>query len=129
MYALQAQLYQPAPDRKPFDQYLGDIVGDRSVGMFVARTEQIVGQLLCRVVTEPGRRYGLIGGVVVDASARGQGVARQLLASAYGYAKDVGCATVELTTRKPEAQVLYLSEQFEPVPTTVLRRNVQPSDY
>jgi GNAT superfamily N-acetyltransferase len=108
--------------RTIFDAYLSEIAVDERVGLFVARTEMIVGQLVCTVVTEPGKRYAAIGGVVVDEQQRGQGVARQLLAVSYEFAREHGCETLELTTSRPGAQSLYASEGFVPVMTTVMKK-------
>jgi GNAT superfamily N-acetyltransferase len=122
LFALQAQLYRTPVSRPVFDVCLSEIALDERAGLFVARTEAVVGQLVCTVVTEPGKRYGLIGGVVVDERQRGQGIAKQLLALSYKFATEQGCEALELTTSRPGARSLYASEGFGTVDTTVMRR-------
>ncbi len=55
----------------------------------------------------------------VDPDCRGQGIGRALMEVVEGAARDLGLAALRLTTgdRQPEAEALYRSTGWEPVPT------------
>ncbi|MCA9330492.1 GNAT family N-acetyltransferase [Candidatus Saccharibacteria bacterium] len=73
LFALARQLYGLSLSRSEHEVNVATILDSPDRWLFVARADRIVGQLVCQKTVEPGVRYGLIGGVVVDESMRGRG--------------------------------------------------------
>jgi putative acetyltransferase len=88
---------------------------DPAVTFFVARAAgRAVG--CCALVRKDG--YGEIKRMFVDEAARGQGVARRLLAVVEQAARSAGLSALKLETgtRQLEAQRLYRSSGFRDIP-------------
>jgi ribosomal protein S18 acetylase RimI-like enzyme len=109
-----------APDRDTLNRVVGSAVNT----VLVARSEgSIVGTLtLVTVPTLTGTR-SRIEDVVVDESARGQGVGEALTRSALDYAREAGAESVELTSRasRVAANRLYRRLGFQPRESNLYR--------
>jgi GNAT superfamily N-acetyltransferase len=70
-----------------------------------------------------------IAGLIVDATERGQGIGRQLVAAAAAWAEARGCASVRVRTNviRERAQAFYAREGFREVKTQkVLQKTLAP---
>ena len=87
---------------------------------------EIVGMLTLAVFRIPTGVRSRIEDVVVDASARGQGVGEALVLAALDRAYDAGARTVDLTSRpsREVANRLYKRIGFEPRDTNVYRYKI-----
>lgn len=121
LFGLACQLYGPSLLRPEHDVNVSAIVDSPDRCLYVARTDRICGQLVLQTIVETGMRYGLIGGVVVDESMRGRGVAGSLIDAAVGYAHQLGISRFDLTSSNPRAQSVYAGYGFEPYDTQVMR--------
>lgn len=103
------------------------IVSDSGTTLFVAeRDDKIVGTLTLHVFETATGCRAWIEDVVVDESARRQGVADQLTGAALERAQQLGARTVDLTSRptREAANRLYERLGFERRDTNVYRKSV-----
>ena len=110
----------PAPDAARIEE----LVGSASSTVVVAHTDgELLGVLVLAVFPTLTGRRAWIEDVVVDESARGQGVGAALVREALRLAADAGVRSVELTSRPSRAAAnrLYQRLGFEPRETTVYR--------
>ena len=111
----------PPPSREALE----DIVAATSTDVFVASDDEgnIVGTSTLAVFRIPTGRRAWIGDVVVDEAAAGQGVGGALTRAMVDRAAELGCTTVDLTSRPSRAAAnrLYLREGFEVRETNVYR--------
>jgi ribosomal protein S18 acetylase RimI-like enzyme len=108
----------------PSAQELEAIVVSPSTSLLVARDgERIAGTLTLAVFRIPTGLRAWIEDVVVDESARGQGVGEALTRKAVELARSAGARSVELTSRptREAANRLYRRLGFEERETNVLR--------
>jgi ribosomal protein S18 acetylase RimI-like enzyme len=123
--ALIPQLSSSAPPT-PKDA-LARIVADPGADLFVARDDgHVVGMLTLITFEIPTAVRAWIEDVVVDAAARGQGVAAALVQAALDRAAARGARTVDLTSRpdREAANRLYVRMGFDTRATNVYRRNL-----
>ena len=95
---------------------LEELAASPGTTLFVARDgDAIVGMLTLILYRVPTGLRGFIHDVVVDESARGQGVGEALTREALGLAETAGARTVELTARgeREAANRLYRRLGFE----------------
>jgi ribosomal protein S18 acetylase RimI-like enzyme len=105
-------------------EQLGQIVHSPSTSVLIARDGgAIVGTLTLAVFRIPTGVRAWIEDVVVDESARGQGVGEALTLEAVELARAAGARSVELTSRptRESANRLYRRLGFEERETNVLR--------
>jgi len=110
----------PPPDR----EQLAEIVESPATVLLVARLDgEIVGSLTLALFRIPTAMRAWIEDVVVDESARGQGVGELLNRAALDHARAAGAKTVDLTSRptREAANRLYERLGFEPRDTNVYR--------
>jgi ribosomal protein S18 acetylase RimI-like enzyme len=122
---LVPQLSSSSPP--PGAEALEHIVASPDATLFVARDgDRIVGMLTLITFEIPTAARAWIEDVVVDESARGQGVAAELVKAALDRATEVGVRTVDLTSRpdREAANRLYARMGFEQRVTNVYRRNL-----
>lgn len=120
---LACQLYRNPPEQLDVERHVCQIVDSVDRRLYVARAaDSIVGQLVCNTIIEPGIRYGFLGGVVVDESFRGRGIASGLVQAAVAREELDGIGRIDLTSSNPAAQSVYIALGFRPVATTVMRR-------
>jgi ribosomal protein S18 acetylase RimI-like enzyme len=107
------------------------IVADPGTTLFVARDDgRVVGMLTLVTFEIPTAVRAWIEDVVVDDSARGQGVAASLVQAALKRAEARGARTVDLTSRpdREAANRLYVRMGFETRATNVYRRTLDTGD-
>ena len=96
---------------------LADLVRDSSSTLMVARNEkqEIVGALTLAVYRVPTGIRSIIEDVIVDNSARGQGVGEALMLRAIEIAKEKGAGNISLTSNplRESANRLYLRVGFK----------------
>jgi len=96
---------------------LADLVRDSSSTLMVARNEkqEIVGALTLAVYRVPTGIRSIIEDVIVDASARGQGIGEALMQRAIEIAKEKGAGNISLTSNplRESANRLYLRVGFK----------------
>ena len=96
---------------------LHDLVRDTSSTLMVARNDQnqIVGALTLAVYHVPTGIRSIIEDVVVDGSARGQGIGEALMRHAIELAKEKGAGNISLTSNplRESANRLYLRVGFK----------------
>ncbi|HTA08114.1 MAG TPA: GNAT family N-acetyltransferase [Streptosporangiaceae bacterium] len=118
-------LPQVSRSAKPLDaSALATIVASPAVTVLVARSEgQIVGSLTLAMFPVPSGLRAWIEDVVVDNSARGQGVGGLLISEALRLAREARARTVDLTTRptREAAGRLYERAGFQQRETRVYR--------
>ncbi|MGQ4515026.1 GNAT family N-acetyltransferase [Streptomyces sp. DW26H14] len=119
-------LPQLSSGAKPLDEEaLVRIVGCETNRVLVARGDggRIVGTLTLVVFPVPSGVRARVEDVVVDAEARGQGVAGELSRYALGLAGEAGARSVDLTSRPERAAANRLYERlgFERRESTVYR--------
>ena len=111
----------PPPDR----DCLVDIVSAPATDLFVATDDDgvILGTATLATFRIPTGRRAWIEDVVVDDAARGKGVGGLLTRAMIDRAEELGCVTVDLTSRptREAANRLYLREGFEIRETNVYR--------
>lgn len=114
----------PPPPREALE----DIVAATATDVFVASDEdgQILGTSTLAVFRIPTGRRAWIEDVVVDEAAAGQGIGGMLTRAMVDRAAELGCTTVDLTSRpsREAANRLYLREGFEVRGTNVYRRKL-----
>jgi ribosomal protein S18 acetylase RimI-like enzyme len=115
--------------RPPGTAELQAIVASPATTLFVARDSggAIVGSLTLAVFRIPTGVRAWIEDVVVDGTARGQGVGEALTRAALDHAKRAGARTVELTSRasREAANRLYRRMGFATRETNVYRFSVE----
>jgi ribosomal protein S18 acetylase RimI-like enzyme len=129
--ALTSLLPQLSSASPPSPDELSAIVDSPATSLLVARDgAAIVGTLTLAVFRIPTGVRAWIEDVVVDASARGQGVGEALTLEAVAIARDAGARSVELTSHptREAANRLYRRLGFEPRETNVLRLDLEPED-
>jgi ribosomal protein S18 acetylase RimI-like enzyme len=118
-----------AAARPPGTAELQAIVASPATTLFVARDSggAIVGSLTLAVFRIPTGVRAWIEDVVVDGTARGQGVGEALTRAALDHAKRAGARTVELTSRasREAANRLYRRMGFATRETNVYRFSVE----
>ncbi len=115
----------------PTKEALARLVADPGATLFVARDEgRVVGMLTLITFEIPTAVRAWIEDVVVDETARGQGVAAALVQAAVEGAEAQGARTVDLTSRpdREEANRLYVRMGFEARATNVYRRTLGAGD-
>lgn len=115
------QLSRSSP--APTEAELSEIVASPATVVLVARAGQIVGSLTLVLFRIPTGLRAWIEDVVVDESARGEGVGEALGREALRRASAAGARTVDLTSRpsREAANRLYQRLGFEPRDTNVYR--------
>lgn len=115
---------QLTPDCRQLEaQYLQKIIDNENTFVFVACNPTIIGTLTLALVSTPSGTKAWIEDVVVDASARKQGVGKKLLQHAIGFATELNISSINLTSR-PEriaANKLYQEMGFVLRETNVYR--------
>lgn len=115
----------PPPPREALE----DIVAAPATDIFVATDDEgtIVGTATLAVFQIPTGRRAWIEDVVVDDAARGTGVGGALTRAMVDRAGELGCTTVDLTSRpsREAANRLYLREGFEVRDTNVYRYHLR----
>jgi ribosomal protein S18 acetylase RimI-like enzyme len=109
----------------PSVESVAEMLWSDAITQFVARDgeERIVGVSTLAVFRIPTGRRAWIEDVIVDDAARGHGVGEALTKAMIDRARELGCATVDLTSR-PSRQVanrLYERMGFERRETNVWR--------
>ncbi len=111
----------PPPDREALE----DIVAAPATDVFVATDDDgaILGTSTLAVFRIPTGRRAWIEDVVVDEAATGRGIGGMLTRAMVERAEELGCTTVDLTSRptRQAANRLYLREGFEVRETNVYR--------
>jgi ribosomal protein S18 acetylase RimI-like enzyme len=113
----------PPPTRAQLDE----IAQSPATVLFLARrTDEIVGTLTLALFRIPTGLRAWIEDVVVDESARGQGVAEALNRAAIERARAAGAVSIDLTSRpsREAANRLYRRIGFEPRETNVYRYSI-----
>jgi ribosomal protein S18 acetylase RimI-like enzyme len=109
----------------PGRDQVAEIVGSPACHQLVARADdgRIVGVSTLVVFPIPTGRRAWIEDVVVDESAGGQGIGTQLTEAMLDLARELGCTTVDLTSRpsREAANRLYRRVGFEQRETNVYR--------
>lgn len=115
----------PPPKRDELE----DIVAAPATDVFVARDDDgnIVGTSTLAVFRIPTARRAWIEDVVVDAAAGGQGIGGALTRAMVDRAEELGCTTVDLTSRpsREAANHMYRREGFEVRDTNVYRYDLR----
>ena len=111
----------PPPGREELE----DIVAAPATDVFVATDDEgtILGTSTLAVFRIPTARRAWIEDVVVDESASGQGIGGMLTRAMIDRAQELGCTTVDLTSRpsREAANRLYAREGFVRRDTNVYR--------
>ena len=101
------------------------MLASNAITQFVARDDDgtIVGVSTLAVFPIPTARRAWIEDVIVDQAARGQGVGEALTQAMINRSRELGCATVDLTSRpsREAANRLYQRLGFERRATNVYR--------
>ena len=121
---LTPQLSSSAPPPSADD--LAAIVAQPGTTLFVARdddTSEVVGTLTLVVFPIPTGKRAWIEDVIVDRAASGQQLGERLSLAAIDKARELGCRTVELTSRpsREAANHIYKKIGFEVRETNVYR--------
>lgn len=114
----------PAPDAA----VLAEIIGGEATHLLVAEDDSaVLGSLTLVVFRIPTGLRAWIEDVVVDSDARGRGVGDALNRFAIDLSAELGCRTVDLTSRptREAANRLYQRLGFHPRETNVYRREVE----
>ncbi len=124
MESLLPQLSKSAPAMSAED--LERFLSQEDVYLFLYRDSDTGAPLGCLTLVTfqiPTGNRAWIEDVVVDQGSRGQGAGRQLTEAAVEKAKELGCRTVDLTSRptREAANRLYRAVGFEPRQTNVYR--------
>jgi ribosomal protein S18 acetylase RimI-like enzyme len=123
---LVPQLSRSAPP--PGKEELEEMVAAPGTSLLVARGDDgtVLGSLTLVVFRIPTGMRAWIEDVVVDESARGQGVGEALNRRAIEFAREAGARTVDLTSRpsREAANRLYQRLGFQPRDTNVYRYEI-----
>jgi ribosomal protein S18 acetylase RimI-like enzyme len=110
---------------------LGDVVASPATDLFIAIAEDgtITGMATLVSFRIPTGRRAWIEDVVVDEAARGHGVGDALTRAMVERARELGCKTVDLTSRpsREAANRLYQRAGFAARDTTVYRLDLRGS--
>ena len=120
--SLVSQLSSSAPP--PTRDELDEVVGSPATTLFVARLDgRIVGSLTLVAFRIPTGMRAIIEDVVTDGTVRGRGVGTALTQAALRRAEELGCRSVDLTSRpsREAANRLYQSLGFVRRETNVYR--------
>jgi GNAT superfamily N-acetyltransferase len=113
----------------PAREELEDIVAAPATDLFVATDDdgRILGTSTLAVFRIPTGRRAWIEDVVVDESAAGQGIGGMLTRAMIDRADELGCTTVDLTSRPSRAAAnrLYQREGFVQRDTNVYRYDLR----
>ena len=111
----------PPPSRDA----VADMLASPAITQFVARddTDAVVGVATLATFRIPTGLRAWIEDVITDESARGQGIGEQLTTAMIERARELGCTTVDLTSRpsREAANRLYQRVGFVPRETNVYR--------
>jgi ribosomal protein S18 acetylase RimI-like enzyme len=120
---LVPQLSQSSPP--PTTVELGDVVASPATDLFIAidDTGTVVGMATLVNFRIPTGRRAWIEDVVVDEGGRGRGIGEALTQAMLDRARELGCRTVDLTSRPSRAAAnrLYQRAGFVPRDSTVYR--------
>jgi len=123
---LVPQLSRSSPP--PSTAELGAVVSSPATDLFIAIDDdgRIVGMATLVSFRIPTGMRACIEDVVVDEAGRGRGVGRALTDAMVERARELGCRTVDLTSRpsREEANRLYQRAGFERRDTNVYRRTL-----
>jgi ribosomal protein S18 acetylase RimI-like enzyme len=101
-----------------------------AITQFLARRDDgaIVGVATLATFPIPTATRGWVEDVIVDEASNNQGIGRMLLDAMVVRAKELGCKTVDLTSRpsREAANHLYQKAGFEPRETNVWRFELGP---
>jgi GNAT superfamily N-acetyltransferase len=121
---LVPQVSSSAPP--PTTVELGEIVGSPATDLFIALDDggTIIGMATLATFRIPTAMRGWIEDVTVDEAGRGQGVGTALILAMVERARELGCKTIELTSRpaREDANRLYQRLGFVPRDTNVYRQ-------
>jgi ribosomal protein S18 acetylase RimI-like enzyme len=121
--ALVPQLSRSNPP--PTVEQVAEIVSSPATDLFLAHDDDgtVLGMATLAVFRIPTALRAWIEDVVVDDAARGRGVATAITLAMIDRARELGCATVDLTSRpsRDAANRLYQKLGFEPRETNVYR--------
>jgi ribosomal protein S18 acetylase RimI-like enzyme len=124
---LVPQLSQSNPP--PTEAELGEIVASPATDLFIVLDDSstIVGMATLATFRIPTAKRAWIEDVVVDESARGAGVGQALTEAMIDRARELGCATVDLTSRpsREAANRLYQRAGFHPRDTNIYRYDLR----
>lgn len=114
----------------PTTAELSDVVASPATDLFIAIGDggTIVGMATLATFRIPTGLRAWIEDVVVDEAGRGQGVATVLTEAMVERARQLGCTTVDLTSRpsREAANRLYRRAGFAPRETNVYRLDLRP---
>lgn len=123
MARLIPQLSSSSPP--PDHDALFDIVSSPATDLFIATDDdgRILGTATLAVFSIPTGRRAWIEDVVADREAAGRGIGRALTRALIDRAAELGCTTVDLTSRpsRQAANHIYASEGFTLRETNVYR--------
>jgi len=126
--AMERLIPQLSSSNPPPDfETLSKIVQSEASTVFIAKSEgKIVGSLTLALFYIPTGLRAWIEDVVVDESARGQGVGEALNQAAINHAQSAGATTVDLTSRpsREAANRLYKRIGFVERSTNVYRKDL-----
>jgi ribosomal protein S18 acetylase RimI-like enzyme len=109
----------------PAAEHVAEIVGSPACHQLVARDDDgaVVGVSTLVVFPIPTGRRAWIEDVVVDEASGGQGIGRALTEAMLDLARELGCVSVDLTSRpsREAANRLYQRVGFEQRETNVYR--------
>jgi GNAT superfamily N-acetyltransferase len=121
---LVPQVSSSAPP--PTTVELGEIVGSPATDLFIALDDDgtIIGMATLATFRIPTAMRGWIEDVTVDEAGRGQGVGTALILAMVERARELGCKTIELTSRpaREDANRLYQRLGFVPRDTNGYRQ-------
>lgn len=124
---LVPQLSSSSPP--PTVEQLGEVVSSPATDLFLAIDDdgEIVGMSTLAVFRIPTGLRAWIEDVVVDGAARGRGVGEALTRAMLDRARELGCRTVDLTSRpsREAANRLYQRLGFERRETNVYRYTLE----
>lgn len=120
---LVPQLSRSSPP--PTTAELGEVVSSPATDLFIAIDDDgtIVGMATLATFRIPTGLRAWIEDVVVDEAGRGRGVGEALTNAMVDRAREIGCRTVDLTSRpsREAANRLYQRAGFQPRETNVYR--------
>ena len=127
---LVPQLSRTSPP--PSEVELGDIVASPATDLFIALADDgtIIGMSTLAVFRIPTGLRAWIEDVVVDQAATGAGIGSALTQAMVDRARDLGCVTVDLTSRptREAANRLYQRAGFQLRETNVYRLAISTED-